>query len=60
MPSLKPLKENLQIDTKERKEGREGVKEIDSSRSPEAETEKHRPRRQAPTEKSTLLLSKLS
>jgi hypothetical protein len=27
MPSLKPLKEHAQIDTKERKEGREGVKE---------------------------------
>lgn len=53
-----PLKEHVQIDTKERKEEREGGKEIDSNRSPEAETEKHRQRR-PPQKELTLFQSKL-
>lgn len=47
MPSLKPLKEHVPVDSKERKDERKQGKKEAPSRSPEAETEEPRaPRRQ--------------
>lgn len=42
MPSLKPLKEHMPVDTKERKDEREQGKKEAPCRSPEAETEEPR------------------
>lgn len=47
MSSPKPLQEHVPIDTEERKDGGGTGKEIVSSRSPEAETEKPRAPRKA-------------